>query len=98
MDKITLDLLFTRYTQASHEVKIRSNVVKSSLILGSAERSSAILRHAWITVVWSRPPKASPISGKLWLVNSLDQAIAICRGLAIDRLRLFDNKSATRIL
>ena len=32
---------------------------------GVVERSSAILRQAWSTVVWSRPPKASPMSGRL---------------------------------
>ena len=58
----------------------------------------SLRRHACNTVVWSRPPNASPISGKLCVVSSFASAIAICRGRAIERLRRFDNKSATRIL
>jgi len=34
-----------------------------------------------ITVVWSRPPNDSPISGKEWFVSSRVRYIAICLGM-----------------
>ena len=42
----------------------RRNVSMSSLICGSVVRRSSILRIAYITVVWSRPPNLRPISGR----------------------------------
>ena len=39
--------------------------------------------------MWSLPPKASPISGRLNGVNSFANAIAICRGRAKFRERFF---------
>ena len=51
-----------------------------------------------MTVVWSLPPNASPISGREWVVNSFDKAIATCLGLAIDLFRRLDKISATLIL
>src|SRR5882762_3627644 len=35
------------------------------------------------TVVWSRPPNSSPISGRLFCVNSLARYIATWRGAAM---------------
>ena len=43
----------------------------------SDDASSSILRTAWSTVVWSRPPNRRPISGKERGVNILDKYIAI---------------------
>src|SRR5256885_12202189 len=41
-------------------------------------------------VVFTLPPNASPISGRLWLVSSLASAMATCRGRATERLRRLD--------
>ncbi|OIQ68300.1 hypothetical protein GALL_501110 [mine drainage metagenome] len=40
-------------------------------------RSLPIFRTACSTVVWSRPPKSSPISGRLFCVSSLARYMAI---------------------
>jgi hypothetical protein len=50
---------------------------KSRLRSVSFVRSAVIVRHACRTVVWSRLPNASPISGRLISVSSLASAIAI---------------------
>ena len=70
----------------------------SWLSSGIVSRSFAIWRHAWSTVVWSRPPKLLPISGKESWVSSLASAIATCRGLAMARERFFECMSEMRIL
>src|SRR5689334_12744079 len=58
----------------------------------------AILRHACNTVVWSRPPNASPMSGRLSWVSSLASAMATWRGRATLRLRFLEYISETLIL
>ena len=82
----------------THVVSERNNRALSSLMRPSVPQSSSILRQACSTVVWSRPPKASPISGRLCSVNSFESAIAICRGRAMVRVRRLESSSATRIL
>ncbi len=57
--------------------------------LGVLLRSPPILRTACSTVVWSRPPNSSPISGRLFCVISLARYIAIWRGRAIEAGRFF---------
>ena len=56
------------------------------------------MRQACSTVVWSRLPKASPISGRLIWVSSLASAIATWRGRATLRLRFFECMSEILIL
>ena len=46
--------------------------------------------------MWSRSPNEAPISGKLRLVSSRARAIAICRGLTIERERRLEVRSETR--
>lgn len=70
---------------ALHPLSIRSSRSQSSRSLPSLSRKRAICSQACKTVVWSRPPKASPISGKLWSVSSLAKAIAICRARTRER-------------
>ena len=55
----------------------------------------AQMKAQWAT---SRPPKASPMSGRLRCVSSLAKAIATCRGRATLRLRFLEYISATLIL
>src|SRR4028118_339866 len=43
---------------------------------GSWARSFSIWRTAWITVVWSRPPKRRPISGSDRGARCLERAVA----------------------
>src|SRR5436309_98532 len=50
-------------------------------------RSFSICLTAWITVVWSRPPKRRPISGRERGVSCLERYIATCRGRATSRAR-----------
>ena len=57
-----------------------------------------ILRTACSTVVWSRPPKSSPISGRLFWVSSLARYMAIWRGRAMLAGRFLLYMSATLIL
>src|SRR5213082_3413155 len=57
-----------------------------------------MVRHACSTVVWSRLPKASPISGRLIWVRSLASAMATWRGRATLRLRFFECMSDILIL
>src|SRR5712691_9132645 len=54
-----------------------------------------MVRHACSTVVWSRLPKASPISGRLIWVRSLASAMATWRGRARLRLRFLECMSDT---
>src|ERR1041384_6582721 len=57
-----------------------------------------MVRQAWKTVVWSRLPNASPISGRLIWVRSLASAMATWRGRATLRLRFFECMSEILIL
>ena len=74
--------------------RIRSNVRE---LEGSLRRviANAHFTGKAITVVWSRPPKACPISGRLCCVSSLARAIAICRGRVMERLRRAECRSLT---
>src|SRR5512134_1431540 len=81
-----------------YPLRVCSSTWKSRLRSVSLERSAVIVRHACSTVVWSRLPNASPISGRLISVSSLASAIAIWRGRATLRLRFFACRSATLIL
>lgn len=57
-------------------IRLVSSLSKAS-ILGSACFSSAILLHACMTVVWSRPPRCPPISSRLCLVSVLARYMQI---------------------
>lgn len=59
--------------QASRE---RRSISTSSAIWPSIVFSSSMRRTPCITVVWSRPPKRRPISGRLRLVSCLHRYIA----------------------
>ena len=61
-------------------------------------RSAEIFRTACKTVVWSRPPNSSPISGRLFWVSSLAKYMAIWRGRAMLAGRFLLYMSATLIL
>src|SRR5206468_6336505 len=63
----------------------------------SAARSFSIWRTAWITVVWSRPPKRRPMSGSDFGVSCFDRYIATWRGRATSRARRADVISALRM-
>ena len=54
-------------------LKVLNRMVISSLMPILCSRSSVTFLHACSTVVWSRPPKASPISGKLWISEFLGE-------------------------
>ena len=84
--------------QVSYAPNNRCRLLWSSRIFESVLTSSSTFRQACITVVWSRPPKRSPIWGRLRLVNSLAKDIANCRGRAISLVRFFESKSETLIL
>src|SRR6185436_897424 len=72
--------------------------LKSRVISVLVDLSSAILRQACSTVVWSRPPKASAMSGSESCVSSFASAMATWRGRATLRLRFLEYISATLIL
>ncbi len=60
---------------------------------GSSWFKRSILRTAWSTVEWSRPPKNPPISSSEWRVILRARNIAIWRGKAIWFVRFFDYSS-----
>ena len=76
-----------------HSLNFRISFSQSSCSLPSLSIRWRIWRQACSTVVWSRPPNASPISGRLCSVSSLARAIAICRGRASERVRFFPSIS-----
>ena len=60
----------------NHSLSLRISLCQSSRSLPSVSSSVRICRQACSTVVWSRPAKASPISGSECSVSSLVSAIA----------------------
>ena len=54
----------------------RVNNRMSASSSASLARSFSICRTAWITVVWSRPPKRRPMSGSDLGVSCFDSYIA----------------------
>lgn len=77
----TLSTEFSRFihtvvnrAQAFFSLSTISFTLASSV--GSVCRSCNIFSHAWITVVWSRPPNSSPILGNDSSVNSLHKNMA----------------------
>ena len=91
------------FTTSDLEIQVRTKADLSgdagvfSTTLG-ARKLIDILRTACSTVVWSRPPKLSPISGRLFCVISLARYIAIWRGRAMLAGRFLLYMSATLIL
>ena len=59
-----------------HSLSLRISLSQSSRNLPSVSIKVRICRQACSTVVWSRPPNASPISGRLCSVSSLAMAMA----------------------
>src|SRR5690606_59451 len=81
-----------------HPFRVCSNTCRVWLSSACLARASEILRTACSTVVWSRPPNKSPISGRLFWVSSLARYMATWRGKAILAGRRFEYMSATLIL
>ena len=69
LKKIYTENDFDHYKTEEEEVgkviRCILNFLKSSSISKFVCISSLTFSHAWITVVWSLPPKDSPISGRL---------------------------------
>src|SRR5690606_35907797 len=66
-----------------HPLRVCSSTCRLWFSSACLVRASDIFLTACRTVVWSRPPKRSPISGRLFCVSSLARYMAICRGRAI---------------
>src|SRR5690606_1543124 len=81
-----------------HPFRVCSSTCDAWLSSACLVRNSEILRTACRTVVWSRPPKRSPISGRLFCVSSLARYMAIWRGRAMLAGRRLEYMSATFIL
>jgi len=72
------------------DIRTVSTASICALKAGSSARKASMRFTACMTVVWSRPPKRRPISGRERLVSFFDRYMATWRGRAIMRARRFD--------